>query len=136
MKELNFYTTAHLIVSAVRIIEHQTNAPPTVDDVRKMLSFSPEQVSFACHRMHEMGILEAVEGAFGIRLSICDHLKMEDIPRQDTEDRLDKELKKFKNSRTDYEQKVKTIQAEHREKKKSLFSELEKQFKKGLEKNN
>ncbi|MDD2388238.1 MAG: hypothetical protein PHP23_00670 [Desulfobacterales bacterium] len=130
----DLYSSAHLVVAAIRIIEHQTNAPPTVEDVGNMLSFSLEQASFVCHKLHEMGIIEAVEGAYDVRLYIVDHLKIEKIPQCGAGTNLEKEVKKFKDSRKDYTEKIKTIQAQQEEKKKNLFSELEKQLKKGLDK--
>ncbi|MDL2123828.1 MAG: hypothetical protein LWX51_12280 [Deltaproteobacteria bacterium] len=80
-----------------------------------------------------MNIIDVVEGAFGIKLFIKDHLLLEEIPQGATEDNLEKELKKFQNDKKDYIQKIELFKAEQEKKKKNLFAELEKKLKKDLD---
>ncbi len=80
-----------------------------------------------------MNIIDVVEGAFGTKLFIKDHLLLEEIPQEATEDNLEKELKKFQNTKKDYIQKIELFKAEQEKKKKNLFAELEKKFKKDLD---
>ena len=42
-----------------------------------------------------MGIVEMVEGAFGTKLFVTNHLAIEEIPRGETESKLDEALKKI-----------------------------------------
>ncbi|MBW1841541.1 MAG: hypothetical protein JRI75_07075 [Deltaproteobacteria bacterium] len=134
MKDRDFYTDAHLIVAAARVLEHRDSAPPTLDAVCQFLSFSLEQVGHICRKLKEIGIIDMVESAYGNRLYIKNHLKIEDIPRGAKESRLDDELKKFQSTQKKLSQKVESIKAEQEEKKKNLFAKLEKEMKKGLEK--
>jgi hypothetical protein len=133
MKDRDFYTDAHLIVAAARVLEHRDSAPPTLDAVCQSLSFSLEQGGHICRKLKELGIIDMVEGAYGDRLYIKNHLKIEDIPRGAKESRLDDELKKFQSTQKKLSQKVELIKAEQEEKKKNLFAKLEKEMKKGLE---
>jgi hypothetical protein len=80
-----------------------------------------------------MNIIDVVEGAFGTKLFIKDHLLLEEISQEATEDNLEKELKKFQNTKKDYIQKIELFKAEQEKKKKNLFAELEKKFKKDLD---
>jgi hypothetical protein len=80
-----------------------------------------------------MNIIDVVEGAFGTKLFIKDHLLLEEIPQGATEDNLEKELKKFQNAKKDYIQKIELFKAEQEKKKKNLFVELEKKLKKDLD---
>ena len=133
MKGKGFYSDAHLVVAAIRILEHRNSASPSIDEVCRTISFSLEQGNFICRKLNEINIIDIVEGAFGTKLFIKDHLLLEKIPQEATEDNLEKELKKFQNAKKDYIQKIKVFKAEQEKKKKNLFSELEKKFKKDLD---
>jgi FtsZ-binding cell division protein ZapB len=134
MQENDFYSNAHLVVAAIRIIEHQKSSEPTVDAICRFLSFSPEQGNFICRQLREMGILDSIESAYGVRLFIKNHLKLEEIPRGEQDTRLEKELAKFQNHREEIDQKVKTFQSEQAQKQKDLFAALGKKLKNDLEK--
>jgi hypothetical protein len=133
MKGKGFYSDAHLVVAAIRILEHQKFASPSIDEVCRTISFSLEQGNFVCRKLNEMNIIDVVEGAFGTKLFIKDHLLLEEIPQGATEDNLEKELKQFQNAKKDYIQKIELFKAEQEKKKKNLFAELEKKFKKDLD---
>ena len=130
----NLYTTAHLFVSAIRVWEYQNDTPPALEEVSHMLKMSIERTNYICRKLKEMGIVDSVEGSFGNRLFIRDHLKIEEIPREDDESKLEEELKKFQESQKGLSQKIETIQAKQAQKKKNLFADLEKQLKKNLNK--
>lgn len=132
MKGKGFYSDAHLVVAAIRILEHRNSASPSIDEVCRTISFSLEQGNFICRKLNEINIIDIVEGAFGTKLFIKDHLLLEEIPKGATEDNLEKELKKFHESKKDYTQEIKLFQTEQKKKKKNLFAELEKKFKKDL----
>jgi hypothetical protein len=130
----NLYTTAHLFVSAIRVWEYQNNTPPALEHISHMLAMSIERTNYICRKLKEMGIVDNVEGSFGNRLFIRDHLKIEEIPREDDESKLEEELKKFKESQKGLSQKIETIQARQAQKKKDLFAEMEKKLKQELDK--
>jgi len=72
--------------------------------------------------------------AYGPRLFIKDHLKLEKIPKEEHEDKFQEALKEFQTSRETQTQKIKAIQQDQQKKKKNLFADLEKQLKKNLNK--
>ena len=133
-KSKNLYQSAHLFVSAIRIWEYQNNTPPTLADISQLLAISIERSNYICRKLKEMGIVDSVEGSFGNRLFIRDHLKIEEIQREDDESKLQEELKKFKESQKEISQKIESIQAQQAQKKKSLFAEMEKKLKQELDK--
>lgn len=130
----DLYTSAHLVVAAIRVYEHQQHVPPSVEQICGMLSINPEQGFMICRKLSEMGVIEIVEGAFGTRLYILDHLKLEEIPKGKKENDLAKELAAFQDSRKGLSKKIESFQAQQAEKKKSMFADLEKQLKEKLEK--
>ena len=133
-KSKNLYTTAHLFVSAIRVWEYQNDTSPALEEISHMLAMSIERTNYVCRKLKEMGIVDSVEGSFGNRLFIRDHLKIEEIPREDDESKLEEELKKFKESQKGLSQKIETIQAKQAQKKKHLFAEMEKKLKHELDK--
>lgn len=134
METRNYYQNAHLLVAAIRILDHQKSRPPSIEDVCRMVSFSLEQGNFICNKLEDMGAIEIVEGAYGTRLFIKNHLILEEIPQDEQESRLDEALKEFQSSRNAYSKKVKSIKADQDEKRKNLFADLEKKLKQGITK--
>lgn len=133
MEHTDLYSDAHLVVAAIRILERRNSVPPSIDNICNFLSFSPEQGNYICRKLDETGVIEIVEGAFGIRLFLKNHLAIEEIPKNIKTNSMDDELKKFKDSRKELNQRVASIQAQQAEKKKNLFAKLEDQLKKHLE---
>jgi hypothetical protein len=130
----DLYSQAHLMVAAVRVYEHINSRPPTIEDLCQTINFPIEKGNFICRRLEELDIIEAVEGSYGTRLFVREHLKIEDIPRGDPESNFEDDLKKFQDNRKAFSQKVETFQAQQKQKKKDLFAEMEKKLKEELEK--
>jgi hypothetical protein len=129
MKNTNFYNNAHLVVAAIRVLEYQKGRPPTVDEMCETLSVSLEQGHMLCRKLQDMCIVEVLEGSYGTRLFIRDHLKIEEIPKESRETGLEDAVRQFQDSRKGMAQKVASIQANRAEKKKNLFAELDKKLK-------
>lgn len=87
-----------------------------------------------CRKLEELTIIDIVEGAFGTRLYVQHHEKIEEIPKERQESHLDKELKAFQSARTDRTKEIESFQAKQAEKKKNLFAEIEKKLKDNIEK--
>ena len=134
MQNSDFYSDAHLVVAAIRVLTHQNSTPPSMDQVCRIISFSLEQGNFICKKLKEIGIVDVVEGGFGTRLFIKNHLKIEEIPRGKKEDKLGEALKEFQNSKKDFTREVESFQAKQAKKQKDLFAELEEKLKKGSDK--
>ncbi len=116
MENTDFYSNAHLIVSAIRILEHQTSTSPSIEDVCRILSFSLEHGHFLFKKLQGLDIIDIVEGAYGSRLFVKNHLKIEEIPRGTQESKLEEELKKFQNSKKHLNKKIESIQAKQAKK--------------------
>ena len=130
----DLYAVAHLFVAAVRVCEHQMSSPPTIDDISKTLAMSLERSNYVCRKLKELGVIDSVEGSYGNRLFVRDHLKIEELPRDADETQLDAELQKFKASQKALTEKIEAIQAQQARKKKDLFAEMEKKLKQELDK--
>ena len=135
MKNTDLYTHAHAFIAGIRVCEFRKAGQPTIDDVCSLLSISTEQGHHICNKLEELEVIECVEGAFGVRVFIRDHLKVEEIPRGETGSSMEDELKKFQDSKKQFSRKIESIQAAQAEKKKSLFAEVEKKLKEQMDKN-
>jgi hypothetical protein len=132
-KKTSLYSQAHLMVAAIRVYEHLNSRPPTVDDVCRVINFSVEQGHFICRKLQTIDIIKAVEGSYGTRLFINNHLKLEDLPRGEPENKLEDDLKKFQDTQKAFSRKIESFQAQQKQKKKDLFAEMEKKLKEELE---
>jgi hypothetical protein len=132
MTSNDMYTTAHLFVAAVRILDYQDGAPPALKAVCRQLKFSEEKGSFLLNRLMELGVVDTVKSGFNDRIVVANHLAIEDLPRDAEETRLEQELKKFKKGRNAMEEKVASIKAQADQKKQDLFAEIEKKLKKKI----
>lgn len=130
MKKRSPYAEGHLVVAAVRVLEYQKNVPPSVEDVGVLLSVSREQAYRMCNKLNDLSIIKILEGPFGNKVTILDHLQLEEITKEDQAPGMEAELEKFRQQRKGIVEKVKNIKAEHEEKKKNLFADIEKAFKK------
>jgi len=126
----SLYDQGHLVVAAIRVLEHQKGVPPSVDDISRCLSLSAEQSSRICSRLQEAGVLEVVKGAYGTRAFIRDYLRLEDLPKSEESAKLADEVKKFQESRKGMDERIAEFKAQQEEKKKSMFAELDKKLKK------
>ena len=129
----DMYNAAHLFVAAVRVLTHQKNMPPSVENVCELLAFSRESGHLLCRKLSDLGAIECVEGAFGDRLFVRDHARLEAVERNDAPKKLDLALKQFQNNRKPMDEEVASFKAKQKEKQKNLFEELEKKLKKDLE---
>jgi hypothetical protein len=129
----DFYTEAHLLVAAIRVHEHVHSRPATLEDVCRLLALSAEHAGIISRKLEELGAIEAVQGSFGTRLFLRDHLKLEEIPRGELGRKLEDEVKKFQDTQRSFTQKIESLRVEQAGKKKNLFAEMEKKLKEELD---
>ncbi|MEW6520142.1 MAG: hypothetical protein AB1461_12080 [Thermodesulfobacteriota bacterium] len=128
------YMEAHVFVAAIRVLEHQKKRPPTVEEACGMISISLEAGYALCRRLTEKGIVRTVEGNFGVKLFVEDHLRIEELPREEKKNDLAQELAEFQKKQQDRSKKVEAIQEELARKRQEKFAEIEARFKKEVKK--
>jgi DNA-binding Lrp family transcriptional regulator len=130
MDKKDFYENAHLIVAAVSVLSYQGGMPPAVESIASALSLSLEECHFLCRKLEKSGIIEIIEGAFGTKVFIKNHLELESIPRGREDSALKDDLEKFISSKKSTAKEIETIKAEHEKKKKDLFAEIDEKLRK------
>lgn len=132
-KSENFYETAHDFVAAIRVLTRTKSTPPSVEDICLLLGQSTEWGGLIARKLVKLGIVKEIAAAYGARFSVGDHLRLEEISREEEKSGLGREIENFKKSQGDVDKKVKAIQAELARKKQDLFADLEKKLKESLE---
>ncbi len=123
------YKEAHLIVAAIRILEYRQNAPPTLEDVAKMLAISPEEASRISRNLRSMGIVETVEKSGETRLFVSDHLRIEELSDQPEQDGLSRELEKFRQKKQNEKKTLESLKAQQEEKRRKMQQDIEQKLK-------
>lgn len=132
---MNTYEEAHLYVAAIRVLQHQLGAPPSLENVCNLLEVSVESGHAVCRGLKKRGIVETAEDPFSIKLSIADHLAIEEIgQKEQKQDSIADELARFQAKKKNVDDKLAGIQAEIEKKKKDMFSDIEAKFKKEMDK--
>lgn len=127
------YDEAHLFVAAVRILQHQKNCAPAIDDISELLGISVESALSQCRKLQQAAIVDIYEDPFSLKVSVANHLEIEKLPREAVaENSLARELEQFMSKKKDLDKKVESIQAELEAKKKNMFKNIEEQFKKKI----
>jgi DNA-binding IscR family transcriptional regulator len=126
------YTEAHVLVAAIRVLEHQKKRPPTIEETCEMIAISLEAGYALCRKLKEKGIVRTVEGNFGMKLFVEDHLRIEEIPRGEKKNDLAQELAQFQKKQQNQNKKVEAIQEELARKRHEKFAEIEAKLKKEL----
>lgn len=131
------YSEAHLFVAAIRIVYHQKQAPPTIDEVCSTLNISVESGLSTCRSLEKLGIIEISEDPFSIILTIQDHLEIEKISREvKDENKLAKELEAFMAKKQNMDDKVEAIKADLKKKKQDLHTSIEDKLRREIDKMN
>lgn len=130
----NPYEQGHLFVAALRLLFHKNKRPPSVGEISEFLGIAPELGHHLCNQLEKIGVLEVVDAAFEERVYLRDHLKLEDLPREEKGSSLEMELKQLKEQMELKHQELERLMGSQESKKKDLFSDLERQLKEGLRK--
>ncbi len=130
MNTMDPYTEAHLATAAIRVVEHQTGAPASLEAICQKLSFSPERGRLMAKKLSDAGIVEISEGAYGNRVFIKDHLAIEKLPRRQEGESLKSEIERFQRDKQGFTKKIETLTSKKEQRKKDLFAEIEKGLKK------
>lgn len=129
------YNEAHLFVAALRLLQHQKQSPPTIEDVSSSLELSVEAGLATCRKLEKLGIIQISEDPFTIKVSIDNHLEIEKLPKElQQEDSLSKEVEQFMEKKKETDRKVETIQADLQKKKQNLQDDFEARLRKEIEK--
>jgi hypothetical protein len=114
------------------VTTHNRGVPPDVEKIGQTLSLSLEESHFLCRKLQKLGIIEIVEGAFGTKLFIKNHLALETLPQTVPDTAMKNDIDKFMSQKQEQFKEVESIKAKQDQKKKDLFSEIDQKLKERL----
>ena len=128
------YNEAHLFIAAIRILRHQKNSPPGVEDVCALLNISDEAGHALRRKLETLGIIETVADPFTVKMAVANHLAVENLPRQEeAKDALARELERFQAEKKSGERKLASLQEKFNRKQQAKLAGIEAMFKKEME---
>ena len=89
------YQEAHLIVAAIRVVQHREGRPPTPEEVAALLNLPKEKVFILVRALAARGVVQMLETPFEVRLDVLDPTPLEALPRTDGEPEMKGELDEF-----------------------------------------
>jgi len=104
------YKEGHLVVAAIRVLSNQQDGrPPTVEEISQTLKLSREWAGVLVSALERAGVVRALTGPFETRVEIRDHMKLEELPREESTTGVDEELKEFSARKKKEEEKLKKL---------------------------
>ena len=125
------YQESHLVVAAVRILEHKSGKSPSADEIADLAGLGREKVHVLIHELAQRRILRVLQTPFDVRVDVIDPKPLEDLPKEDTGPGVAEELADFsersKEKTREMERMLRGGEAEKR--RKERVAKLEEQFK-------
>lgn len=125
------YQESHLVVAAVRILEHTTGKSPDPDAIADLAGLGREKVHVLVHELANRKILRVLQTPFDVRVDVVDPKPLEELPMEDTGPGVSEELAEFsersKEKKREMERMLRGGEAEKR--RKERVAKLEEHFK-------
>ena len=123
---------AHLLVAAVRVLEHQLKRSPSVDEVANLLQQSREVTGHQVRTLEALAILRTIKSPFDLHVELLDHHKIEELPVEESGPGFQDEVEDFHRK---FEEKQKEMQnlfdtGEQDQRQKSRFEDLDSELSK------
>jgi len=113
------YTQGHLVVAAIRVLEHRGGKPPTMEEVGQLLGISHEVVGAVARALAARGIVKIHMTPFDTRVEAADHTALEELPREGTGAAMQSELDAFQKRRQEKQEKMEQLLGGGYQKKKA-----------------
>ena len=125
------YQQSHLLVAAVRVLEHASEKPPTMEEIGGLLQISHEVVGVVARALERHGIVKIHKTPFDTRVEVADHTALEDLPREETGAAMKEELEEFRHRSEEKQAEIENLfgGGEHQKKKQEKQAGLDAQLK-------
>ncbi len=70
---------AHLLVAAIRVLEHTRDQPPEPAEVAELLDLDESSTRLRINWLHDRGIVRVVESAFNTHVEVKDYRLIEEL---------------------------------------------------------
>jgi len=120
----------HLLVAAVRILQHKQGTPPKPEEAAELLAWETERAYFVVRGLVDVGALQMHETPFEVRVEIADARAIERLPEETSEGALNDEVDAFRRADQSRKEELEKLfsSGELERRKQEETAELEKQF--------
>ena len=122
---------AHLVVAAIRVLEHLHRHPPTDAEIAALLKRHEELVRVTTRALLRMGVIVPIESPHDVRYQITDYGRIEDLePDVDVAADFTREMDSFEAQRRNEAEKMEELfdpEAMERRRREKMDS-LDKEF--------
>jgi DNA-directed RNA polymerase specialized sigma subunit len=91
----------HAHVAAVRVLQYRQGRPPTPDEIAEVLGSKVELTTHRLRALQAAGIVTLVENPFETHVSVRDHLALDQLPQEVSEEGLSDAVAEFKKRQTE-----------------------------------
>lgn len=125
------YSQGHLLVAAVRVLEHRLAKPPTYEEIGELLGISHEVVGALARSLEAAGVVKILKTPFDTRVEVKDHQALEELPREEKGAAMKGEVEAFLKKARGKQEELESELAggEFQERKKKKYADLESQLK-------
>ena len=95
---------AHLLVAAIRVLEHVEQHPPTEQEIAVLLRWHVDRVRVVAHGLDSLGAVAAIKSPFDVRYKVGDHSLVDTLDDEGVDDSISREIHEFEQrSKSDQE---------------------------------
>jgi NH3-dependent NAD+ synthetase len=119
-------TEAHLMLAAIRVLDHLHQRPPTPAEIAGLLEEDEATVRLQLAQLHDLGAAVLVESAFETHAEIKDHRLVEGLTDREGP-AISEDLAEFDRMKEDEARRMEHLfdSGEHEEKRKRKLEEME-----------
>jgi len=120
----------HLVVAAIRMLEHRQKRPPTAEEIADLLGLSREIILHIVRGLEARMIVRSVTNPFDVRIDLADYLKLEELPVDATGPDMGREIEDFHKKSEDRQKQIERMMqdADPDRKLREKASKMEEEF--------
>lgn len=84
MSQLPSQADGHLIVAAIRILEHRENHPPTEQEIAALLRWHEDRTRVIARELEDFGVVSAIRSPFEVRYKLQKPDRVAELPATST----------------------------------------------------
>ena len=118
-------TEAHLLLAAIRVLNHLNGRSPTPEEIAELLEESPSAVRLQLAFLDERGVVALVKSAFETHAEIRDHLVAEELPAEGGPE-ISEDLRQFDIRKSEEAEKMSKLfdSGEHKKQQKKKLDQM------------
>ena len=117
---------AHLVLAAIRVLDHLQERPPTPGEIAELLQEDESTIRSRLAQLHDLGAAVLLDSAFATRAEIKNHQLVDDLTEEDGPS-ISEDLAEFDRKKEDEARRMSHLfdSGEHEEKRRRKLEEMD-----------